>query len=201
MAAYTDNFTRSNGALGANWSNGNGSDPQIVSNQAAMGGTTDGYYPSRWASPAATDRWMVSVTYGATPSGTLSGALIRANSGWTQQVITGASNANTYIYTATAASGGTETQRATVATGFASGDTLKIVALGNLYTVYKNGTSILTWTDSGGVVGTGSANRNGGIWLQRASFVNSSPISLWTMSDLVLGSNPCNAAVWRPNNY
>ncbi len=179
-----DDFNRSNGALGANWSNGNGADPAVVSNAAAMVGTTGGYFPTRWVQTSATDRYRVQATLGATPNAVASGVLIRATTSWSIAVLAYVDNTGTIIYTVTSATGGGAVNRASNGTTWTSGDVLSIEADGTLYTIKKNSTTtILTWTDSGGVVGTGASNRTGGLFVQRSGSTNSVAVDNWRLTD------------------
>lgn len=59
---------------------------------------------------------------------------------------------------------GTATDRVTATTGtVASGTAVKLTGVGNLYTLYVGGSSVLTWTDSGNVFTTGPTRRQCGI--------------------------------------
>ncbi|MBB5915264.1 hypothetical protein BJY24_004131 [Nocardia transvalensis] len=184
-ARRSDDFNRANGAMGANWTLGNGTQPQISSNMAAQTGSSDGFFPARYnAGQSSTDRWYVEWVVGATPTSVASGVLIRARSDWTQAVAAGCYSSGTAIATVTSATGSGSVTRASNSTTFAAGDTLRVQADGNVYTVFKNGVSIgLSWTDSGGVIGTGSNNRWGGLYVQRSSFTNSAALNSWVLAD------------------
>lgn len=183
-ALYADDFNRANGSLGANWTNGNGSPPQITSNAAAMSGTTDGLYPSKYNSSVNTNSYFVQATC-VSPSSVSSGILIRLPaSGWSIYVILFCGNASSAIGTAASASGGSYTNRTTGGPAYANGDVLRIECVGNVYTAKKNGTSTISWTDSGLLVPIAASNRTGGVIMQRASFTNSGGFDNWSMGDL-----------------
>lgn len=203
-ASYSDNFTRSNGVLGSNWTYGNGSsEPAISSNTVQQTGSTDGYYPAVWHLPVLTDRFQVGITLASAPSGQASGIIIRANSTMTQQLVLLFNSSNTRLVSVPSATGASSTVEATSGTVCASSDQLIVQANGTTYTVLRNGSSMgLSWTDSGGVLSIGSAYRYGGLVVQRNSFVNSCSLSNWTMADLgVLDVPAPTQAVNRLTTY
>lgn len=59
-----------------------------------------------------------------------------------------------------------QTVRASVATPLAPTDLIEFTRVGTLFTVYRNGSSFLTWDDSGLVVPTGAANRRFGLFVE-----------------------------------
>ncbi|MGW4123634.1 DUF7257 domain-containing protein [Nocardia sp. NPDC004711] len=55
-----------------------------------------------------------------------------------------------------------QTLRVTTGTGLAATDLIEFQRVGNVFTAYRNGTSFLTWTDTGAVVSSGATNRRWG---------------------------------------
>ncbi len=171
---------------------GNGStSPAMASGVASMSGSTDNFYPAVWSTPVDTNSMFSQLTLNAAPApadtGTqlrTAGAVVRCNSGFTQWVALGADASGTYILTATSGSGGTVTTRATYSAA-ASGDVLKLTAVGNVYTAYKNGVSMGTpWTDSSNVITTGVSNRLCGLYVAYKNFNPSTSLKLLTVGDL-----------------
>ncbi|WP_280273361.1 hypothetical protein [Nocardia wallacei] len=56
-----------------------------------------------------------------------------------------------------------QTQRASTPTNIATTDQIEFRRVGNLFTAYRNGTSFLTWPDTGNVVPSGATNRRWGL--------------------------------------
>jgi hypothetical protein len=179
---------------------GNGStDPTMSSGSATETSSTDGWYPAVWATPVDTDSQYSQVkltsapiTHLQTPSNNSSGPVVRCNSGFTQWVMAGSDASGIYIMTATSGSGGTVTVRATYGTGPASGDVIKLQAVGNLYTLFRNGASVATWTDSGGVISIGPSNRLCGLFVSHGNFNGSCSMSTALFGDLYPGATPIN---------
>lgn len=183
-ALFNDDFNRANGSLGANWTNGNGTPPQITSNAAAMSGTTDGLYPSKYNSSVNTNSYFVQATC-VNPTSVSSGIIIRLPaSGWTIYVILFCGNASSAIGTANTSAGGGYTNRTTGGPSYANGDTIRIECVNNVYTAKKNGSTTISWTDSGNLVPVAATNRTGGLIMQRASFTNSGGFDNFSMGDL-----------------
>jgi len=61
---------------------------------------------------------------------------------------------------------------------------MRIEAVGNVYTVYRNGVSHVNWTDSGGVITIGSTNRYGGLHEGDDNFTASCSLKTLTIGDL-----------------
>lgn len=55
-----------------------------------------------------------------------------------------------------------QTQQATTATNIAATDLIRFRRAGNVFTLYRNGSSLLTWIDASNVVSSGSTNRRWG---------------------------------------
>lgn len=177
---WTDSFTRSNGALGANWTTfGLGPDtsivPEIISN-AFRAKTTATNSQSNQSFALATaaaaqclsDTMAVSAVMTADDNALAMGPIVRASSNgqnWVGAIIS-SDSALTGIYTRIS---GTLTRRVTTATTtFASNDTFELRASGNVYTLARNpsgaNTTIATWTDTGNVAVVGASNRYGGLY-------------------------------------
>lgn len=183
-ALYTDDFNRANGTLGGNWTYGNGSQPQISGNVAVMTSTTDGYYPAKYNSSVNTNNYFVQATCTSTSS-VASGLTIRVpTSGWAIFVLMMCTNSSSSIGTATSAAGGGYTNRTTGGPSYTAGDVLRIECSNNVYTAKKNGTTTITWTDTGLIVPIASSNRTGGLSVQRSSFTNSGGFDNFSMGDL-----------------
>lgn len=162
-AHYTDNFNRSNNAsLGANWTSydnsGLGTQFRVLSNTAAVSATGIGTYGfdqvlSEYNTALTTNNHKVSVTIGATKPFAVV-LYLRSNSSayvatscidgnpWSISGISGAtgyeeSSASTDLSSSTA---GNES--------FAASDVLSFEASGSTYTLKRNGSTVLSVTDS-----------------------------------------------------
>ncbi|MCC3311547.1 hypothetical protein [Nocardia africana] len=164
----TDDFNRADGGLGANWTTIGANAPVIASNRAQAGTPGIGQtlaYIARHNTALTTDTQEVvfvpiAATVGPTPAQG-AGAFLRSTSAGnfvcvsvtdTQAFI------NTYI-------SGTFTNRATSGT-ISAPTSVRFTAVGNVYSVYINGsaTAAVTWTDSGALIGIGSSNRYFGLF-------------------------------------
>jgi hypothetical protein len=163
-AHYSDNFNRTDAStLGASWTAievGLGTEFRILSNTAAVSSAGIGLYGldiviSEFNSALSTDNHKVAVTMAATEPDEV--YLFLRSDGidlveadfvngdiWVIQTLTGCS--------APYLGDGTATARATTgaAQSFTASDVLSFEANGTTYTIKKNGTTILSWTDSGG---------------------------------------------------
>lgn len=183
-AVYTDDFNRSNGVVGSNWTYGNGTQPQISSNAVAMTGSTDSFYPIKYAFSVNSDNFYVQATCTGTSS-VSSGLLIRvAQANWSMYTLVLLNNSASQIGTATSATGGGYTSRTTGGPSYTTNDVVRIECSGNIYTAKKNGSTTISWTDSGGITTIGSSNRTGGLTVQRSSFTNSGGFDNFSMGDL-----------------
>ncbi len=182
----SDTFTRANGALGSNWTGVNltgtaGVVPVIASNAFAPGtATADTQQVGMYSAQAlgGSDQ-RARATISGTISGTLlSGIVIRSTSnfaaggGSTPGVIAIFTSSNTYIFSAATAS--SWTQRATVSySSWTPGDVVELRAIGNVYSLVRNPdtspVTVLTWTDSGGVVTVTSSMRYCGLYVRSNS--------------------------------
>jgi hypothetical protein len=161
-AHYTDDFNRANSAtLGANWTaydtQGLGTEFRILSNTAAVSSTGIGANGfdivfSEYNTALSTDNHKVAVTVAATKPDVVT---LDVRSNGTDYVQAECPDGDVWlIYTITGATayvGGTVTQRAvTGATqSFTASDVVSFEASGTAYTLKKNGSTILSWTDSG----------------------------------------------------
>jgi hypothetical protein len=176
---------------------GNGTGIAMSGGVASLSGSTDGWYPALFNTPVASDAWFAQCTIASAPTSVPAAVIIRGNVSTWQQVAVGFGSANTYVIFTTSATASGATTEATLAGLFASGDVCRVTAIpiltgGTLYTVYKNGTSIGGWTDSGATSSSGAANRLGGLAMQRSSFTNSCSLSNPIFADL--------GGLARPNN-
>lgn len=154
---YSDNFNRANNStLGASWTSYNlgFGELRILSNTAAVPASGAAVL-SEYGSALTTDNHKASVKVAATKPDAVT-LILRSDgtdmvlagladgSAWTISTITG--NSSPYSFSGTnterAVSGSTQTLSAS--------DVLSFEASGAVYTVKKNGSTILTWNDSGG---------------------------------------------------
>lgn len=166
MVEVTDDFNRADGGLGANYVT-LVSAPQIVGGKAqatAAGVNTSRVCDARHVTPLSGDAQEIVCTV-ANPSGTYSntlgsGAFLRCSAAG-DRVAVGITSDKVAIVTY---SGGTWTDRGSVAS--ATPNTVRLTAIGNVYTVFVNGsaTPAVTWTDSSGVIGIGDTNRFFGVY-------------------------------------
>lgn len=164
-ASYADAFTRANAAtLGTGWT-GRTATVLKVDTNVAVPDTLSSFCLDSYDSGMNTDDHKITAVINAAPSGT-EGCLIYIRSNNTDsQIYAYMVNASQWlIYSHTSTYNGSlsaPTQRAITAgaNSFTAADSLSFEATGNAYAIKKNGTSILTWTDSGSAVPTGSTHR------------------------------------------
>lgn len=160
-----DDFNRSDGALGASWTT-IGTAPVIATNRAqgatpSLGQTV--YYAARHTTALSGDSQEVvfyPVAATAGPSAALGGgAFLRCDSSGNRVEI---AITNTQVIIGTRISG-TATNRATASAS--SPTSVRLTAIGNVYTAYLDGSSTpaVTWTDSGNLITIGSTTRYAGI--------------------------------------
>ena len=187
---YTDNFNRSNSTttLGSNWVAGFGT--LGINSNAAYPVTvnTSNYEAARWVNPLNTDDQQVTLTVtAAVGTDNPIVAILGSDSSGTCAVGSWFTT-NAYIYTFTGLLGSTQagTQRATASgqTTPVAGDTLSIKRVGNVYTLYHNGTQTLTWTDSSNVLTRGSSNRLVGFGIYQSATGNYRKIDAWEAKDV-----------------
>lgn len=158
----TDNFNRADGALGANWSEAasayTDNVPVIASNQAKSGG--EGSYDNAvfWnANSFANAQYAKAVISTLPSSGTsLMGVTVRSSASdyvLCQYKRDSGSNKNRLYWFNAGAYTAIALQNTTT---FASNDTIELEADGSTFTMYKNGTSILSGSN-GSAPSTGSA--------------------------------------------
>ena len=160
-ASYTDNFNRSNNAsLGASWTAydiGTTTYFRILSNECAAPSSLPlgyGLCLSEYNTAVTSNNHKVSITVGATkPSSVL--LVLRSNGTdyvWAQCPDGAPWSINYTSGEATPYQGVNSIEgNATVGSEtFTAGDVLAVEASGDVYTIKRNGSTVLTWTDSGG---------------------------------------------------
>lgn len=149
----TDNFTRANGGLGANWTTVTGaSAPQIVGNlvePAAVGGTNS---EARWNADALGNDQYAEIVIVAlnTASGRQAAAMVRCASAartFYSAQASGPLGATTTI-TLEKRVAGTKTVLGSVVTTVAANDVLRISAVGTVLTATLNGATVIQLIDS-----------------------------------------------------
>lgn len=194
----SDNFNRSDSyGLGDNWSitgtSGNNR-ASVVSNTARSNvATTDGTYYSRCRFELGrtnTDDQFVRATVAAVnspASGRISAINLRVNNSGDMVSTVGLYLENNTAYIGTAI-GGTFTNRSGTLSAVAANDTFELRAVGRVFTAYRNGSSIGSWTDSGAATYLGADYRAAGLCLTsaRGFFTNYYSYSLdnWEAGDL-----------------
>jgi hypothetical protein len=182
--SYSDNFTRADNAasLGANWTN-QLNVMGIISNTAyPVTNTASGY--ATYNSVMGTDNHQASYVCATVTSG--HGLYLFIASSNSVQIASYVNNAASYIYTGAgtwAAFDADQVQQATVATGMAAADVFIFRRVGNVFTLYQNGTSTLSWTDASNIIPTGPTQRMVGIGGYQASSAYASASS-WSAKDL-----------------
>ncbi len=187
-----DTFNRTDSAsLGSDWRVDRNGSPKIATNRAQMqtmsnGDGRAGNWTSYQAGPAsgqfATDNYEVELqliapvgnaatdnftgvilaaadTFGGTGgTGVMCYCLVSTGSGCKIMTQTG-------IPVSSGISSGQtgQTQQATTATNIASTDLIRFRRSGNVFTLYRNGSSLLTWTDASNIVSSGATNRRWGL--------------------------------------
>lgn len=172
-ADYPDLFDRADGStLGPNWANYGPGTIGIKSNDAAPGvnppsnggGSTNVWSEGAiWSTPLATDSMSVASSLAGLTNPQTSYLVARSNGAMTSYVAVGIAPSTLTIVTGAGINDSDRTVRATLSTTILTGDLIDLHAVGNTYTVYQNGTPVLTWTDSGGIVPIGASNRYAGM--------------------------------------
>lgn len=177
---WTDDFNRSNGAIGSNWTTfAYGTDttvvPEISSNACRAKATATNNQNNQCSAIATataakclTDNMAARATMLAGENGLYMGPMVRCSSDGQNVVfaLITSDSAATGIWTNIA---GTITRRvSTATTAFNSNDVFELQASGNVYTLKQNpdgaNTTIATWTDSSNLFTPGSTKRYGGIY-------------------------------------
>lgn len=170
LASYHDDFNRTTG-LGSNWTTDTSSPCVIVSNKLQITAQSMGASATSdintWASKMLTDNHevkvqLISSAYSLATDNSfmlfLAGSDSTYNSG-TNVVFGGYSGGSTSCVIQTG-SGSTFTTRASTSSQVPTAALVQFRRVGNVFTVYVNGSSFLTWTDSSGIVPTGSSQRH-----------------------------------------
>lgn len=199
LKTIADNFDRSDSTgLGSNWTqygNTGAVGTGVVSNTARSRiQTTDGTYYCRNrynADKANTDDQYVKCSIAAVnsaASGRVSSIGLR---GYNDGDLSGGAvvlyfeNNTAYIGTVIS---GTSTNRSGTLSAVAAGDAFELRAVGRVFTAYRNGSSIGSWTDTGAVTMLGSSYRSGALTSTsvRSFFTNYYSYSLdnWEFGDL-----------------
>lgn len=189
--SLSDDFNRSNGALGANWT-AIGTAPTIVTNRAEAGTpglNTTVVYAARHNTPLGSDTQEViwnPITATAGSSTSLGGAAFLRSTSGGDRVEVAITNTQVIINTRI---GGTSTSRATASAS--SPTSVRMTAVGNVYSAYLNGsgTAAVTWTDSGNVITIGSTTRYVGIvCVANTNFASSTTrgwsVDAWSAADI-----------------
>lgn len=184
--SYADNFNRTDSAsLGADWRVDRNGSPRIATNRAMMktmsGGGRQGCWASWQSGTFATDNYSVEVQFiapvGNLASDNMTGAILAVGDTFGAGVMCYfvATTANgVAIYTQSGlppttgiSTGQTgQTQRAVTATSASTSDLFRFERVGNVFTLYRNGSSFLTWTDTGNLVSSGPTFRRWGIFFE-----------------------------------
>jgi hypothetical protein len=139
----SDTFTRSNGTLGANWTDVIGV-TQLFSNHAA-GNSAGSRSGAIWnADVFANDQYSEVILGTAIGTSAYSGAMVRGTTGQFYGCYTDTANAYLVAYY----SGASHTLATHASPGYVVGDTLRLEASGTTLTCYRNGASSNTAADS-----------------------------------------------------
>ncbi|MFE7798989.1 hypothetical protein [Nocardia sp. NPDC057440] len=183
-ATYSDNFNRSNGVLGSNWTyQVNTNAPTISSNVAACATSTANFYPVTWITALNGDDQVARANTSGSLTSTSAGLILRSNSGMTAWVGALFNTARVSIVTGSAPVSVTVRVQIDGNPGIASGSLLEFRAVGNVYTLYDDGVQLVQWVDSGNVATVGSSNRLGGFGVQRISTTNSVSLDNFALMD------------------
>ncbi|WP_280305667.1 DUF7257 domain-containing protein [Nocardia neocaledoniensis] len=175
LAYYADDYNRTNGAIGANYSTDTGQPCVISGNKLQItpqgGGSGAATYVNTWRGGGNdgkmyTDNHEVRVQL--TPSAyalATNNPVILYLAGDNGTNATGI-NVAASLYsggstacTIATGSGATGTTRASTATQVATNALVQFRRRGNVFTILVNGATHLTWTDTGGIVPTGASQR------------------------------------------
>lgn len=182
--SYTDDFNRANAStLGSNWRVDVNSQPQISSNHAqfkvpANGDGRAGNWVSYSAGLLSSDNYGVKFQL-ASPSGNLAtnnftGGVLAVGDSFGSGtmcyglVSTGSgclivTQSGTPITSGISSGQTGQTSRATTGTNAAVTDLFEFRRAGNVFTLLQNGSSLLTWTDTGNTVSSGATYRRFGM--------------------------------------
>jgi hypothetical protein len=180
--SYSDDFNRAN--LGPWWFPSGAGTAVIAGEKLTYGGTTSGdedaLYIRRTSGDASLSSANIYVDAGATTQRL--GLLHHANRDLTQFVYLSVTPTNARIYSFT---GGTLTQRASVAGGGTGQYSIYYDEVADKYVALKDGNPIpgLQWTSVGSTIKHGPDYRFGGLRISRASSINAGTIDNWLMRD------------------
>jgi hypothetical protein len=178
--SFSDTFPYADGSLPSPWLSLGAKLPLIGSPsqsvRAGDPGTTSGVFNGYaiYGTSVNTDDMYCQASFAEiqTDDVCYSGVVVRSDSTATNLVYGDFNNAGWHIGTKV---GSTYTTRASGSTSApASGQVIKLTAVGNVYTLTKAGVLMGTWTDTGGVVTPGSGRRRTGLTVmsERAFFTN-----------------------------
>jgi len=189
--SYTDPFTAANQAglnrTGYPWLHANGTQPSISSNVAALTTATAGTYMALFNAPVSTDDMRVGFTTASALTAAGNYMIVRSPSNFGLHVVAVIWNGGVTIGTETSGTGTgfvTRAQRGSAPTTTASGVAWKFEAVGNVYTVYANGTAQVSWTDNTNVITPGPSNRSGGIGIARSGSTNGASADNFVVEDI-----------------
>lgn len=162
-AAYSDDFN-DRSSLGNQWLTKSSSSNQLTVSfgKVAYSGITSGNQNGLYIYPTSSDRMFASA-YLSTISlvvGDYVGIITNANRDLSQVVVLAVNGLGTKIYSG---AWNSLTQRATTGTGGTGTYSIEYDPATGIYTGRKNGSSIITWNDSGDLMDHGSDNRYGGL--------------------------------------
>lgn len=193
MATYTDTFSRTNSSgLGANWTEGQGptttsTDFSINNNQLLLGTGTqasarwnaaldgDDHYCEIACSNLFANATLVLSVRGSETGLPLVSAYFQASAWNIYQV-----GAVTTDYTL----------RATGSWSRPSSGTYRFAVVGNVYTMYRNGNSIGSWTDTGNAHASGPARRWTGLAAAKSGGSGNLLLDNWETGDIVTEAEP-----------
>lgn len=179
-ALFTDDFNRANGALGSpDWSVIS-ANLTVDSNQLQGGGGK-----ALRSADCFTDDMFSQVTIGSSTGGTFTLYVRTGSTSWPTIVVNVTpSSGNWAIVTDPTSSGGDHTTRASGSAGsgvVVAGVVVRLEALGNVYSLKVNGSSVGSWTDSGGAVTPGPSRRRTGVSIGSGASVR---LDDWVSGDL-----------------
>jgi len=139
-----DNFNRANGALGSNWSSSGGAAAYTIVSNAAASSNVQEEEAVWWNATTFAANHFAEVTITTVSSNAFIGPAVRVSSGGNYYGFYG-DNASRYLISVV---GGTWTQLATLGTGFANGDVVRLEVEGTTLRAYINSVLWTSLTDS-----------------------------------------------------
>lgn len=163
---YPDDFNRANGAIGAGWSAQSTPAPTIYNNQmvAPTAGSWAGANLNSWTST--TDHQATLVVGAMVAGDSKIEVMIRQGAGSIQMSW---QDGQAPVF---AQNPGFTTRATGVPTSFVTGDTIVFSAVGSVYTLTKNGGTVLRWDDTDGLYSYTGASNGVGVGLQTNSANN-----------------------------